>query len=62
MDKPNKKKEVIIIGDFNVHNRSILCNENEKSTYEKSLNRISNIYKNYLINNGMKILSNQKYI
>ena len=37
------KKEVITIGDFNVHNKSILCNENKKSTYEKSLNKISNI-------------------
>ena len=57
--KQIKKEEVIIIGDFNIHNHAITANEIDKTAYEKSLNRIMNVYKEDLINNGMKIMNNK---
>ena len=52
-----KKEEMIIVGDFNVHNRAILANEESKTPYEKSLNKISNIFKKNLCDNGMVIIN-----
>ena len=38
-----KTQEIIIGGDFNVHMDKIMACKKDKTSYEKSLNRISNI-------------------
>ena len=50
-----KNQELIILGDFNIHMNTNLYDDNMKTPYERTLNKLSNLIKFNIVENGGKI-------